>query len=234
VGLSEIVDEYRSNGFSDVYLLQEVTTQPYFDELHAEIEKASGRKYDGVYSPRFNVAVLSVYPIIESEPFGPEAARWNNGILRALIDTPAGPLQTISVHLDPILKKRDAAGFATFWFSLAGLAWDMVVPNRRSLAVAEMRRWLRQYEKGPIVLGGDFNTIPLTAAIRRMGLKYTDALLGSGQYFVGTYWKISSPIRPRVDFIFHSRQITVLDAAVLPISTGDHLPVTATIALPKD
>ena len=78
-----------------------------------------------------------------------------------------------------------------------------------------------------VVVAGDFNTVPFTKTIRFMNRHYDDALLGSGDYLTGTYRRVGGAILPRVDFIFHSTALSVVEARVIQERAGDHYPVYA-------
>ena len=84
------------------------------------------------------------------------------------------------------------------------------------------------------IIGGDFNTFPFSTAIRKMDRRYDDALLESKDYFSGTYKKLALPVQPRIDFIFHSRNIECREGAVIKEGDGDHFPVRATLFLRTD
>ena len=62
---------------------------------------------------------------------------------------------------------------------------------------------------------GDFNTVPFSTAIRAMGRLYDDALRFTADYFTGTYTMVAFPVKPRIDYLFHSAGIEVLAASVL-------------------
>jgi len=82
-----------------------------------------------------------------------------------------------------------------------------------------------------IIIAGDFNTIPFSKAIRKMGKKYNDALWPSFDYLTGSYNKLSLPIKPRIDYIFHSQGLERITASVIKESAGDHYPVRAVFDL---
>ena len=60
-----------------------------------------------------------------------------------------------------------------------------------------------------------------------------DAVLWpSMDFFQGTkVSKTALPICPRIDYIFHTEQLSVKSAAVLSKQIGDHLPVVAELSL---
>jgi endonuclease/exonuclease/phosphatase (EEP) superfamily protein YafD len=81
------------------------------------------------------------------------------------------------------------------------------------------------------VAGGDFNTFPFSMAVRRMNAVFEDAFWLSPAFFKGSYVGLSLPLNPRIDFIFHSSGLSAKDPAVHEQTAGDHLPVSAVIAI---
>jgi len=82
-----------------------------------------------------------------------------------------------------------------------------------------------------VIIGGDFNTVPFSKAIRKMGKIYDDALWPSFDYLTGSYNKFSLPIKPRIDYIFHSPGLKCNTASVIKESAGDHYPIRAVFDL---
>jgi endonuclease/exonuclease/phosphatase family metal-dependent hydrolase len=72
-----------------------------------------------------------------------------------------------------------------------------------------------------VIIGGDFNTVPFSRAIRSMGRRYEDALWPSVDYFTGTYSMVKFPFKPRIDYIFHSGGMRVMAAGVIRDGGGD-------------
>ncbi len=60
--------------------------------------------------------------------------------------------------------------------------------------------------------------------------KYYSNELGL-KYLSGTYKRLNFPVAPRIDFLFLSSNLYCRQAAVLPMSPGDHFPVRANIEI---
>ncbi len=97
----------------------------------------------------------------------------------------------------------------------------------RSRSVEELLTWVATHPHQDVIIGGDFNTVPLSKSIRAMGKVFKNTLGASSDYFTGTYMKSSLPIEPRIDYIFHSQDINCGDSSVIRDSAGDHYPVRA-------
>ena len=61
---------------------------------------------------------------------------------------------------------------------------------------------------------------------------FDDVLWPNMDFFQGTkVSKTALPIRPRIDYIFHTEQLSVKSATVLSQQIGDHLPVVAELRI---
>ena len=132
-----------------------------------------------------------------------------------------------SVHLERVKaveKKKD--GFELPWgkaFQL--LKTELISKTPRSMAVDEILSLPALKGPGETIIGGDFNAVPFSTAIRGMGRRYDDALWPTVDYFTGTYTMVKFPFRPRIDYLFHSGGVRVVSAGVIREGVGDHLPV---------
>jgi endonuclease/exonuclease/phosphatase family metal-dependent hydrolase len=141
------------------------------------------------------------------------------------------------VHLDQIPSKRRLKnGYVeqTVEHTARQLKTEILDDTVRSCSIQELIAWVHGKEPQAVIIGGDFNTIPFSKAVRTMNATFDDALWPSKDYFTGTYFKIKSPLLPRVDYIFHSADLCVSNPGVIRISPGDHYPVRATFHIGVD
>lgn len=143
------------------------------------------------------------------------------------------PIQVCNVHLDPTYKGRDASGTAVYSTLdlLNQLYTEVFKETPRSRSIEELIPWLERAGL-PTIIGGDFNTIFLSKAIRKLkDTGYQDTLSGRADYFTGTYRRINLPIKPRVDFIFSSPGLDAVESNVRENPRGDHNGVEAAFTL---
>ena len=134
-----------------------------------------------------------------------------------------------SVHLERVRSvKKNKEGFELPWEKAVQiLKTELTSDTPRSMAVKEVLALLASRPPEEVIIGGDFNTVPFSTAIRAMGRHYNDALRFTADYFTGTYTMVAFPVKPRIDYIFHSAGIEVLEASVIQEGVGDHYPVRA-------
>lgn len=82
-----------------------------------------------------------------------------------------------------------------------------------------------------MVVGGNFNSFQLSKPIRTMATRFKDAFWPSWDYFQSTYTDLSFPIKPRLDYIFHSGRLKSVDTEIIRDTIGDHYPIRATLSL---
>ena len=98
--------------------------------------------------------------------------------------------------------------------------------TERERHAAELLRALGRYER--VVLCGDINESPGGAAYRLLAARFTDVFASAGEGTGETF--PAAALRERIDYVFCSRDLTPVRAAVVPIVASDHLAVVAEIA----
>lgn len=102
---------------------------------------------------------------------------------------------------------------------------ELVGENLRTIQCGDLVDRLEPWREEALVVAGDFNTIPLSAAWRIMRRHYLDA------FSVLDWWDGTFAIRPgldlKIDHIFHSRRVRCREARVLGLAGSDHRPVHA-------
>jgi len=227
----------REAGSPDIVLLQEVPGIRALEMLGSML----GYPYHA-FKPyrkdaRLLIAILSRLPIEQPRTFSFTSSQDGSGFVSGVVRLGTRPILVCSAHLDEIeSKSRLANGYVdqsmqTSARQIARELWDR---TPRSVSVIELVDWVNAQGHETVIIGGDFNTIPLSKPIRAMGMRFDDALWPSFDYFAGTYFKIKSPLLPRVDYIFHSPDLKVQTAGVIRKSPGDHYPVRAVFRYERD
>jgi endonuclease/exonuclease/phosphatase family metal-dependent hydrolase len=111
------------------------------------------------------------------------------------------------------------------------LQTELTQETPRTRAVDELLTWLKSRNFERVIIGGDFNTVPFSTAIRKIGRIYNDALWPTTGYLTGSYTKLSLSIKPRIDYIFYSPDIKCSSASIVKQGAGDHYPVLAVFEL---
>jgi endonuclease/exonuclease/phosphatase (EEP) superfamily protein YafD len=211
----------------DLVLLQEVRNTRHVRGLG----QALGLSY-WHFAPyakeRGGVAILSRWPL------GPaHRLFWDNSpqgkvALAAQVDTPVGRFWACSVHLDNPLNTKNPSRWQKVFF----LWQEFFSATLRTQQAQKLSAWLLGLGGEGIILGGDFNSLPLAGADRHLRQYFSDALsISLQQYFTGTYWGLPhNPILPRIDFIYHSPHWQVVEAQVIQHKASDHFPVLAILS----
>lgn len=152
-------------------------------------------------------ALLTRFPIVSEgnrhlELIGGGEQR---GVLQTVLDVDGRRVLVLTTHFD---HRRDSA--------------------QRPRSAEEMRDMAAQWGEGPIVMLGDFNDVPGSAAHQTLTQVAADAWaeVGKGDGFT---IPVETP-RRRIDWVL-LRGLTPTDAEVVRTDASDHLPVVVTATL---
>jgi len=148
--------------------------------------------------------------------------------LAAQVDSPVGRFWACSVHLDNPLNAKKPS----LWQKVLLLWQEFFTATLRTQQAQELSTWLLDLGGEDVILGGDFNSMPLAGADRHLRQYLSDALsISLQQYFTGTYWgPPHNPILPRIDFIYYAPHWQVVEAQVIQQKASDHFPVLALLS----
>ncbi|WP_033543196.1 endonuclease/exonuclease/phosphatase family protein [Planococcus sp. CAU13] len=175
----------------------------------------------GKPNQQYGNAILSKYPITYSRNhhmtpvkqwYGNDEQR---GVLEAVIEIDNMAVTVFNAHLS--LKDEELK-----------LSVDEI------LALTERSEF-------PCIVMGDFNAPPFYAPIRKMTRHFTDAFLkmknGDAYTYPSTYSysKTGVDLKPvtRIDYIFLSPELEVVQTAAIPTDVSDHLPIVAEVVLAR-
>jgi endonuclease/exonuclease/phosphatase family metal-dependent hydrolase len=230
LAFGEIVNAVKDGGKPDLLLLQEIPNE----EMVEEIARSLGLRYHvyagyRAHGKGYGLAIVSSRPLVNPEmhylkPYGHAA-------LIAQMKQDEECVLVCSVHLERVrCLKKGKDGFQMSWKEALSLLRDeMTAETPRSGAVEELVALLNAHRSERVIVGGDFNTVPFSTAIRKMGKCYEDALWLRTDYLTASYKKVSFPIKPRIDYIFYSGGMRCCSASVIKKGCGDHYPVRAVL-----
>ena len=224
--LRDVVDAVGKKGLPGLVLLQEVPDEAFLLRVGEDL----GLRYHafGAYNVSgkgYGLGILSRGALVNPEihllkPCG-------HAVLTAQTVVGERRLVVCSVHLQRVraaAQKKD--GFELSWGNAFGiLKNELMSETPRSIAVEEILNLPVLNGSDEVIIGGDFNTVPFSTAVRRMERSFDDALWPTVDYFTGTYTKVNFPVAPRIDYIFCSGGVKARSAGVIRQSAGDHYPV---------
>ncbi len=170
--------------------------------------------------------IFSVFPIVATDTIG--FTNSANGAMYADIAIGTDTVRVYNVHLESfrirpsrwLLKRVDR--------SLLGRISEV---SRKHLSQARMIAEHQQQSPYPVIVCGDLNATSYTHTYRLVkgGLtdSYREAGTGTGSTFA------IGPLPFRIDFILAHPEFQVLEHRTFAIPYSDHLPVMATLGIPK-
>src|SRR5687767_4374510 len=197
----------------DFVLLQEVESRDV-DEMARRLGMRSA--YEGrVYYPSENLAgrraswgnaILSKHPLYEAQSI-PNLGGGSFGVWAAAV-VDGKKFHVACVHLSATWK--------------ASPRHMQEQANRRHVELTNLVRAWGELVRAPIVVGGDFNQLPMGNNYFVMTEHWTDALASIGR--TGNTFK-AGLLRTRIDYVLVSREWRVRDGAVVNADASDHRPV---------
>ena len=229
--LEGLVRDYSPN----LLLLQECRKKDY--QFLADVlgmEDSLHIPYQGKNKRKGGLAVFSSYPLLEDKVRFFPASKHGLGFLVCELEVRGRALRVANIHLDRIERIRDRKAMPKIpWKTAMNVVFQEVMAETRRSKQVQMV--LDQMGGGngqePVILAGDFNSICYSTAIRKVQKRFRDALWPSLAYFTNSYKELGFPLKPRIDYIFHSPDLSPVDGGVIRIGPGDHYPVWAELTL---
>lgn len=244
--LEAVVAAIKRHGIPDVVLLQEVPDEAFVVGMGRLLKLPyhvfGGYQANGV---GYGLAILSATPLSNStvhllRPDGHAA-------LMAEMSHEDQEVLVCSVHLARVQGlKYGGKGFELGWKEAFDLmVRELTAETPRSAAVSKVLEFVEGRMGRGVIVGGDFNTVPFSTAVRAMEKgqrsdvrgrmseircrRFEDALWLKADYLGATYRAVMFPVKPRIDYIFHSPNLRCSDASVIRDGPGDHYPVRAVL-----
>ncbi|MBE6340167.1 MAG: hypothetical protein E7069_05445 [Bacteroidales bacterium] len=226
---------------ADIVCLQEMPMGLYLQTTgkaqSSDVAKEFGYKYSCA-SEKYglnSLVILSRYPLHRVKI---QKSSLNGYVLMAEADVDGKKLNVLNCHLqsnsltnDEItavnkLKNFDAQKHENEVRSTyRKLSKSSLV---RSVQVDDLAEYISHLKHRTIVCG-DFNDIPTSYTYHQISANLSDAFVGSGAGVGDTYNGKLPPLR--IDYIFFSSKVDVIDYAELDVMLSDHYPVKASFAL---
>jgi vancomycin resistance protein VanJ len=203
----------------DVVLLQEVRRVRGSDPV-----TWLTRRLPGWHAVRGgDVAILSPHPLALPHRILLETPSLGRVALETSVRIRNQPVEVVTVHFNTGVSRPSHER-----------AWNH--PRRSMIEGAAVRKeqadnlsHLVRSLGRPIIVGGDFNSPPDTYACSRMAEQLQSAFTAAGSGF-GWSFPSNHPLL-RIDHLFASSELRILDCRVLPTSASDHCPLVTDLAL---
>ncbi|MDZ7760101.1 MAG: endonuclease/exonuclease/phosphatase family protein [Desulfovermiculus sp.] len=227
------VDVLGDGPKADVVLLQDVQNTQQVADMARKLGYTSWIT-DAPYRQKgSDLAILSTRELADPMYLAFQASPSGKGALCANSAGQGKDVLVCSVHLDrvePTPQIKDGKVDYPWLQLFAEFYREVFTSTVRSQSAGELVQWLDARGLKPIVVGGDFNTVPLSRTVRAMCRHFDDSLWPSWDFFQGTYKPFDFPIKPRIDYLFHSPELECLESRIMPTTAGDHFPVWAEFA----
>lgn len=234
----------------DILCLQELnnSNKPNFmaDGNVLEVKKALGMSY-AFFSKDYYLfdsvvvqgsVIVTRYPVLDSGRIKLTNDAIAPHVIYADVLVKGDTLRVMTTHLQSFgLESADYADLSDIKYFRKGIISSLshligkfrrvfLLQNRQAAKLAEVVR----QSPHPVILCGDFNSVPNAYTYFTARGKLQDAFLKKGRGIGTTYYRLSSTLR--IDYIFTDPRLPIASFRVIPKVLSDHFPVVAEIALP--
>ena len=223
----------------DVLCLQEVRRPS-----HKPLEKSFSHVAFAPKISRYSVGIFSKYPVIHTEPLtfsyvkqGKRYPTRSAGL--ADIVLPWDTVRFINVHLNSTGVQDGDMEVAPSTEELLErgkeIARKLAGSDRtRGLQSKSILEWIEE-SPHPVVLCGDFNSVPGGNLYARLLFHLEDPYIFKGSGKMGSFEPLKRRYLPiRIDWTLHSKGIESYDQHIDHINLSDHYPLVTTIGPPME
>ena len=218
-GTSELIE----NNLADIMLLQE--------SRQKQQKNWSEKKLDHYYKEYFGLlTIYSKYPIIKTNVIESTANTGAGMGAYADIDLGYDTIRVINLYMEPmyiekalvkdVITSDTAEEIEETSKKLeTKLVKGMVMHQSQ---IEELIPFIRR-SPHPVILGSDLNSTPLSYEYLQISKYLSDSYIQAGEGNGTTFHGFKFPIR--IDYLFHSKELEVIDAKVIRKKFSDHFPV---------
>ena len=177
-------------------------------------------------SPNVSQGIFSVFPIVATDFI--EFPNSANGAMYADIAVGRDTIRVYNVHLESFRIRPSRRTLQRAGRSLPGRISEV---SRKHLDQARMIAEHQEKSPYPIIVCGDLNATSFTRTYRRVRGGLTDSYKEAGRGTGSTFAIGSLPFR--IDYVLSDPTFRVLGHQTFDVPFSDHLPVMATLGIPK-
>jgi len=214
----------------DIVFIQETKSIKRLKKIAAALDyyflpNTSNKKYT-------DASILSRFPITLKEMLTLKGWNKNTHAILGEIKIKDKPILVISVHLKNIILKKDKNRHITtnILKLLEVLLRETFLENYRSIGVEQLVKNISKYNYENIIIGGDFNSVPFSKAIRKMRTYFKDCSWLNKSFFQSSVKAKFLFFPIKVDYIFVSNNLECSGTKILQESPSDHFPIVTNIA----
>ena len=214
----------------DIVFIQETKSIKRLKKIAAALDyyflpNTSNKKYT-------DASILSRFPITLKEMLTLKGWNKNTQAILGEIKLKDKPILVISVHLKNIILKKDKNRHITtnILKLLEVLLRETFFENYRSIGVEQLVKNISKYNYENIIIGGDFNSVPFSKAIRKMRTYFKDCSWLNKSFFQSSVKAKFLFFPIKVDYIFVSNNLECSGTKILQESPSDHFPIVTNIA----
>ena len=225
----------------DVFCLQEFSTSSLFsvDSISSVFKDYPYVAIKKNNIPGFGVVIYSKFPIENEADISFSSS--NNSAMWADIKIGNAPIRIFNCHLQTtnfnqtkgLLKKITVAGFYdSKKEAVREIIYKMSENAKKRANQVDLLYQIIDTTKHAIIVCGDFNDTPTSYTYYRMKEKLEDGFQSAGSGFESTFRYLHRFLR--IDYIFHSKELTGRKYSTPSFDFSDHNPVIMELSVKKE
>lgn len=224
----EVLADIIKRESPDIVLLQEAyhsLAEKLTKRLHFKMLSIPGEKQQ-------HVRILSRYPLQMAATTKLDAYDGSGqNVVCAEVETKIGELLVCSVYLTSIRSELDKdTRHNSVKLAMISLK-ELFADSSRSKGAEELTDWLAKMDYHHAVIGGDFNSLFLSRALRTIRKTFRDSSWFTPSLFAGSHKVEGLHLPVKVDYIFLSDGLSSSGTEIIKEGPGDHYPVVTNVFL---
>lgn len=229
--LSYNVHGFRDEGTMDLLINNQADIMLLQEAREDQQKKLINKDFKKYYSEFYGLlSFYSKYPIIQTKEIKVADSELNGGAAYADIDLGYDTIRVINAYLEPMYIEKELVKDI-----LKAENTEEVGKTSRKVEVKlikGMQKHVKQINaiipyitssRHPVVFASDLNSTPLSYEYEKINQYLEDSYIQVGQGKATTFHGFKFPIR--IDYLFHSKEFSPVEASVIRKKFSDHYPV---------
>lgn len=218
----------------DVVCLQEFRNHPINEEEKADsyLARKLGMKYYRFVTLPVHIhgaVIFSRFPILKIDTLYVSAKEINSGIL-ATLALPTGKVGVANLHLSSFHLEGEMKENPSWKEKVKNIPVRLTKVLKLQQQKVELVNERTRHYPYPLVIAADMNSAPHTRITTRLSNRFEDSFIKKGKGLGWTY-PLLGPLGVRIDYLFSSSELEILNHRVVPSDVSDHYPIVATYRL---
>lgn len=225
------VHGFRDEGTMDLLINNQADIMLLQEAREVQQKRLISKDFKNYYSEFYGyLSFYSKYPIIQTKEIKVADSELNGGAAYADIDLGYDTIRVINAYLEPMYIEKELVKDI-----LKADNTEEVGKTSKKVEVKlikGMQKHVKQINaiipyitssRHPVIFASDLNSTPLSYEYEKINQYLEDSYIQVGKGIATTFHGFKFPIR--IDYLFHSKEFSPIEASVIRKKFSDHYPV---------